>query len=132
MRAILLAVALGGAAVAAWRAWWRRRLAQSSWGSVAVEYEQRIEPFTAQFVPELLTKAGRLQGKSLLDTACGTGAVALYASAQGARCCACDVAESMVERAAQRVALDEAVVANGMALPATWTDRFDVVVSSCT
>lgn len=72
----------------------------------------------------------------LLDVACGTGAIIAEAVRRGARqVTASDIAHGMVERVAATASSEgftgsvDAVVADGQALPAAWTGRFDAATS---
>ncbi|KAL7465904.1 hypothetical protein ACHAXS_006207 [Conticribra weissflogii] len=136
-----------------------QQLASQAWNEVAEEYQNRIEPFTSKFVPHLLDPAFLdVQNKTILDVACGTGAVALYAAMNGAaRVTATDFSQEMLEVLGRRVnavpskidassggfglgvgckhlshpsRVIETVLADGLSLPSEWTDQYDVVSSN--
>jgi ubiquinone/menaquinone biosynthesis C-methylase UbiE len=108
---------------------------------VTSEYEQRIEPFTASFVDELIrpfvlqkNSENKDKKKKLLDVGCGTGAVSLMAAAaDGFQVTATDVSKDMVdrleERAAERHYTIECLVADGQNLPTQFYSQFDYAVA---
>lgn len=110
-------------------------IAVEAWDEVAVEYHHRTEPFTSLFVPHLLDPEC-LAGKSVLDVAAGTGAGALYASSRGAASVmATDFSENMLQILRSRIDDGnndrmEAHLANGLCLPLSWANRYDVVFSN--
>ena len=107
-------------------------LGSMSDAAAAMAYERMVEPLTGSFASALLDAAnlGPLAGLDVLDCACGTGAVTLCAEARGANVTACDVSPSMVDRCVARSPTTATAVANVRALPAHWTGRFDLAVSS--
>lgn len=77
------------------------------WDALSIEYEKRVEPFTARFAERLLRPLVSefdhpSTGKKLLDVGCGTGAVTLLALKAGMEVVATDVSETMVERTKER------------------------------
>lgn len=104
----------------------------SDYDATAAEaYERLVEPLTGAFADALLAAANRpLEGLSVLDCACGSGAVTLCAEARGAIVTACDVSAAMVARCAERSHAAATVVADIKAMPSEWTGAFDVAVSS--
>ena len=114
----------------------------SAWDSVAEAYAERVEPFTSSFASALLDLVGDIEGKRLLDVAAGSGAVAVIAAVDhGASVTATDFSESMLrvlderpswrfERTAGDGRVLETVVADGQALPAQWSDTYDVAISN--
>jgi ubiquinone/menaquinone biosynthesis C-methylase UbiE len=122
-------------------------MAREAWDEVATEYHQRIEPFTSLFVPHLLdhkhlgsssfnNEYHYLSGKSVLDVAAGTGAGALYAASRGASSVmATDFSENMLRVLQSRIDAYhfhnlEAQIANGLCLPLSWANKYDVVFSN--
>ena len=113
----------------------------AAWDAVAEAYANRVEAFTSSFSSALLDLAGEVEGKRLLDVAAGSGAVSVLAAIDmGAHVTATDFSEMMLnqlnarpsvrfERSAGLAKL-ETVVADGEALPAEWSEAFDVAVSS--
>ena len=108
----------------------------AEWNRIAEAYEERVEPFTSQFVAPLLEVACKSpNSEKVLDVACGAGAVAMAAAERGARVVATDYSERLVARLQERaitggLALEETVVADGHALPLRWAGQFDAAVSS--
>ena len=118
----------------------------SSWDalgdSIAVDYETRVEPFTASFIEEMLQPfMGNNNAEKghnpphLLDLGSGTGAVSLYATEHGFQVTTTDVAPAMVQRVRQRLSeayrqdqLVETLATDGQDLPVRWTNRFDFAV----
>jgi len=121
-------------------------IAKEAWNEVAKEYHRRIEPFTSWFVPNLLDPSlvspshnnnyHYLSGKSMLDIGAGTGAGTLYAASRGASSVvATDFSENMLRVLRNRVdALRyhnvETKNANGLCLPLSWTNNFDIAYSN--
>ena len=82
--------------------------------SIVLEYEARVEPFTAMFVQGMLDpffaearetqqdSFGTTSPPSLLDVGCGSGVGSLLAAKQGLRVVATDVSKGMVDRVRQR------------------------------
>eukprot|EP00579_Thalassiosira_antarctica_P032058 CAMPEP_0201993742 /NCGR_PEP_ID=MMETSP0905-20130828/1836_1 /ASSEMBLY_ACC=CAM_ASM_000554 /TAXON_ID=420261 /ORGANISM="Thalassiosira antarctica, Strain CCMP982" /LENGTH=532 /DNA_ID=CAMNT_0048548607 /DNA_START=34 /DNA_END=1632 /DNA_ORIENTATION=+ len=122
-------------------------IAMEAWDEVATEYHRRIEPFTSLFVPHLLghkyivpssfnNEYHYLSGKSVLDVAAGTGAGALYAASRGASSVmATDFSENMLQVIQRRIDSNhfhnlEAQLANGLCLPLSWSNKYDVVFSN--
>lgn len=121
-------------------------IAIEAWNEVAKEYHRRIEPFTSSFVPYLLDpnlvspshnhKYHYLSGKSMLDIGAGTGAGTLYAASRGASSVvATDFSEKMLRVLRNRVdALRyhnvETKNENGLCLPLSWTNNFDIAYSN--
>mmetsp|Transcript_28967 Transcript_28967/g.52955 ORF Transcript_28967/g.52955 Transcript_28967/m.52955 type:complete len:517 (-) Transcript_28967:2562-4112(-) len=121
-------------------------IAIEAWNEVAEEYHRRIEPFTSSFIPHLLDpnlvspshnhKYHYLSGKSILDIGAGTGAGTLYAASRGASSVvATDFSENMLRVLRNRVeALRynnvETKNANGLCLPLSWTNNFDISYSN--
>ncbi|KAL7547597.1 hypothetical protein ACHAWF_010912 [Thalassiosira exigua] len=122
----------------------------------AIEYENRVEPFTSQFAEEMIsslpddglrqrrsTPQAQCKRKRLLDVGCGTGATSLLGLSRGFDVSWTDVSPAMVERTRQRVTSEQGQattcdddsrsrcrVADGQSLPAEWSGSFDVAVSN--
>lgn len=128
-----------------------QRIALEAWNDVASEYQQRTEPFTSMFVPHLLDpkyllplsdiqslkdECLYLKGKSVLDVAAGTGAGALYAASKGASSVmATDFSENMLQVLKSRADdhpshIIETKVANGLCLPPSWGNEYDITISN--
>jgi len=136
-----------------------QQLASQAWNEVAEEYQNRIEPFTSKFVPNLLDPTFlNVRSKTILDVASGTGAVALYAAMKGAaHVTATDFSEEMLDVLGRRVnavpsncdassggfglgagckypshpsRVVETILADGLSLPSAWTDQYDIVSSN--
>lgn len=124
---------------------YEQTIALEAWDEVAAEYHRRIEPFTSAFVPHLLhhgylslkDERSYLKGKSVLDVAAGTGAGALYAISMGASfVMATDFSENMLQVLESRIrdhplpGILATRVANGLCLPSSWKNQYDVVFSN--
>ena len=92
-------------------------MSADEWNEIAGDYEERVEPFTSQFVQPLLDAVGGAE--QLLDVACGTGAVAITAARRGDQVVATDYSERLVARLRERAGADgvtiESAVADGHA-----------------
>lgn len=104
----------------------------SDYDTAAAEaYERLVEPLTGSYANGLLDAVGKpLSGLSVLDCACGSGAVSICAVQRGASVTACDISPAMVARCAERCNSVATAVADLKALPEEWTGKFDVAVSS--
>ena len=100
------------------------------WDPVVLDYEQLVEPFTSLFIPELL-ETSNLDSASLLDVACGSGAVALYAQGWGAKCSATDFSQCFCDRVAARSNNSIPTFhCSGEELPPDLSNSFDLITSS--
>lgn len=102
---------------------------EAYWRDAARVYEAMAAPFTEHFAHAALDALRELGGKSLLDVACGTGALAEAAARAGASVTAIDFSAAMVERTlARRIPNAVALQMNGQAL-AFPDESFDLVTS---
>lgn len=77
-----------------------RDLEHAGWLSKAAAYDDYFARITDQSIDSILDALGNLEGKSLLDIACGTGHLAGAAAARGAKSEGIDFAATMVALAA--------------------------------
>jgi len=77
-----------------------RDLEQAGWIAKADAYDDFFAKITKQAIDAILDALGDLQGKRLLDVACGTGHLAGAAAARGAEAEGIDFAATMVAQAA--------------------------------
>lgn len=106
--------------------------------AVADDYDQSGVEFFKPIGRRLVEHAGLEPGESVLDLACGRGAVLLPAAeavGAGGRVLGVDVSETMIEHLSRAIAesgLQQAETLNGDARrPDLEPGRFDAVVSSC-
>jgi SAM-dependent methyltransferase len=74
-------------------------LEQAGWIAKAGDYDGLFATITDQAIDRILDSFGPLEGKRLLDVACGTGHIAGVAASRGARSEGIDFATTMVEMA---------------------------------
>lgn len=74
-------------------------LEQAGWTAKAGDYDGLFATITDQAIAPILDSLGPLEGKRLLDVACGTGHIAGAAASRGARCEGIDFATTMVDMA---------------------------------
>jgi len=84
------------------------------WDETADGYIAGAEPFTALFCRDAVGLAAIAPGMTLLDIACGPGALSLAAVAAGARVTAIDFSQAMIDRLTER--------AEGLAIDARQMD----------
>jgi len=100
------------------------------WDPVVLDYERLVEPFTSLYIPEMLETVN-LDDASLLDVACGSGAVPLYAQGWGANCTATDFSQGFCDRVAARSNNSiPSFHCSGEELPAALYNSYDIVTSS--
>lgn len=71
----------------------------SGWEASVDEYNNAFSPLTRQTIPTIIDAVGDLNGKRVLDVACGPGDLASALAAKGAIVSAVDFAPAMIERA---------------------------------
>lgn len=74
------------------------------WEASASQYESAFTPLTRQTIPTFLEALGGVDGKAVLEVACGPGDLAIALSEAGAVTTACDIANAMVAMASARPA----------------------------
>lgn len=88
-----------------------------AWTSRAGLYDLMFAAISTQAIDETLKSLGNLQGKRLLDVACGTGHLVAAASEQGAMSQGVDFAETMIEMARKNYPSGDFRVADATMLP---------------
>ncbi len=100
----------------------------STWDLVAGPYTDNVAPHFDTFAGAALDMAADVgvdvDGKDIVDVACGPGTLSLQAARRGARVRALDFSPAMIERLTARAAAEgatiDAVVGDGQSLP--WPD----------
>src|SRR5262245_28598826 len=107
-----------------------------SWDAVAddwVAHADTNDYRNLYLMPRMLTMAGDVRGKSVLDLGCGEGGYARELVRRGARVTAVDGSRRLIEIARQRAAaaaIDaDFCIANASALIGIATGAFDLVVA---
>lgn len=76
-----------------------KEIEQAGWRSKAAAYNESFAQITRQAIEPILNSFGALNGKHLLDVACGSGALAAAAAERGAVAEGLDFADTMVAEA---------------------------------
>jgi ubiquinone/menaquinone biosynthesis C-methylase UbiE len=106
-----------------------RDLEQAGWTAKADTYDDFFAKITKQAVDAILIALGDLEGKRLLDVACGTGHLAGAASSRGAEAEGIDFTAAMVAQAADNY--PDCTFTEGDAEHLPYEDgRFDAVACS--
>lgn len=71
----------------------------SGWELAVDEYDRQFVPLTRQTIPTMVEAIEPVEGKRVLDVACGTGELAYALDVEGARVTAIDFSPAMIERA---------------------------------
>jgi ubiquinone/menaquinone biosynthesis C-methylase UbiE len=88
-----------------------------AWTQRAGNYDELFAPISKQAIKYILESLGKVEGKKILDVACGTGHLVAAASAQGAMSEGIDFAQAMVEAARRTYPKESFRVADARQLP---------------
>ncbi len=107
----------------------------AQYGSFAGEYEAHaaVAPYNALYDrPATLLLIGTVDGRRVLDAACGPGFYVEELLMRGADVVGCDAAETMIELARARVGDRADLRVHSLDDPLTWIDSASIDVVMCT